>query len=139
MAHSWVSELEACTLAWEPELGALLEVEEGVCMQASWMVLVDKSALEAVVGTAPAPTPVAAGRCGLEGGRRRLCVEQEAALEGPGRQALKLEEEERACCRFALGAACIGASACTLALEVHMLALEGHRRASLVGEGCKLA
>ena len=89
MAHSWVSELEACTLAWEPELGALLEVEEGDCMQASWMVLVDKSALEAVVGTAPAPTPVAAGRCGLEGGRRRLCVEQEAALEGPGRQALK--------------------------------------------------
>ena len=89
MAHSWVSELEACTRAWEPELGALLEVEEEVCRQASWMVLVDKSALEAVVGTAPAPTPVAAGRCGLEGGRRRLCVEQEAALEGPGRQALK--------------------------------------------------
>ena len=89
MAHSWVSELEACTLAWEPELEPLLEVEEEVCMQASWMVLVDKSALEAVVGTAPAPTPVAAGRCGLEGGRRRLCGEQEAALEGPGRQAWK--------------------------------------------------
>merc|ERR1712223_1573666 len=87
----------------------------------------------AVVGTAPAPILVAAGRCGWEGGRRRLCVEQEAAPEEPGRQALKWEEEERACCRFALGAACIGASACTLALEVHMLALEGHRKASLVG------
>jgi len=120
VAHSWVWELEACTLALEPGWickQVALEVEEGACMWVSSVA--GRSALEAEVGTEPVPAPEAAGRCGWEGGRRRLYEVLEAASEGPDRQASRWEEEEPVCCRFALVVACIGASACTLALEVH--------------------
>ena len=119
MAHSWVSELEACTLALEPGWickQVALEVEGEAGMRVSWA---GRSALEAEVGTEPVPAPEAAGRCGLEGARHRLYEVLEAAPEGPDRQASRWEEEEPVCCRFALVVACIGASACTLALEVH--------------------
>ena len=122
MAHSWVWELEACTLALEPGWickQVASEVEGEACMWVSWVGLAGRSALEAEVGTAPAPAPEAAGRCGWEGGRHRLYEVLEAASEGPDRRALRWEEEEPVCCRFALVVACIGASACTLALEVH--------------------
>lgn len=109
----------ACTLALEPGLEVELEVEEAVCMSASWVGLAGRSALEAEAGTEPVPRPEAAGRCGWEGGRHRLYEVLEAASEGPDRQASKWVEEELVCCMFALVVACIGASACTLALEVH--------------------
>ena len=66
---------------------------------------------------------------GWGGGRRRLYEVLEAASEGPGRQASRWAEEVLACCRFALVVACIAASACTLALEVHRWALVEHRKA----------
>jgi len=122
VARSWVSELEACTLALGPGLvckQVVSEVEGEACMSASWLGLVDRFALEAEVGTEPVPGPEAAGRCGWEGGRHRLYEELGAAPEGPDRQALRWAEGEPACCRFALVAACIVASACTLALEAH--------------------
>lgn len=122
MAHSWVSELEACTLALEPGWickQVALEVEGEACMRVSWVGLAGRSALEAEAGTEPVPAPEAAGRCGWEGGRHRLYEVLEAASEGPDRQASRSEEEEPVCCKFVLAVACIGASACTLALEVH--------------------
>jgi len=122
VARSWVSELEACTLALGPGLvckQVVSEVEGEAYMSASWLGLVDRFALEAEVGTEPVPGPEAAGRCGWEGGRHRLYEVLEAASEGPDRRASRWEEEEPVCCRFALVVACIGASACTLALEVH--------------------
>lgn len=119
MAHSWVLD---CRLALEPGWvckQVVLGVEGEACMRVSGLGLAGKSALEAEVGTEPVPAPEAAGRCGWEGGRRRLYEVLEAASEGPDRQASRWVEEEQACCRFALVVACIVASACTLALEVH--------------------
>jgi len=132
VAHSWVLVLEACTLALEPGWvckQVVLGVEGEACMWVSWMGLAGRSALEAEVGTGPVPAPEAAGRCGWGGGRRRLYEVLEAASEGPGRQASRWAEEELACCRFALVVACIAASACTLASEVHRWALVEHRKA----------
>ena len=39
-------------------------MEGEACKPVSWLELADMSALEAEVGTEPAPAPVAAGRCG---------------------------------------------------------------------------
>ena len=112
------------------------EVEGEACMLASWLGLAGRFAWEAEVGIEPVPGQEAAGRCGWEGGRHRLYEELEAAAD---RQASRWAVEELACYRFALVAACIEASACTLALEAHRLALVGHRKAFLVREDYKLA